>query len=283
MKVQELFEDVFVKNGELLAAVNTMTGPRASTTTAISTNKHGLGKQSGTTRGIPVYYAFAYKPSDEPGGSTEILKSFKGKGPFEFPPARRAKFLHDACEYMASEFKKHKLTPDIIVTPQSTSTVTAEFANALGDALGIQARKIGAFKKAPGIDVSGDKEVTKAEVMKKYIDMEYFNEKFSGDEEARRTALRDLTSAVIRSIRKNGTIVAKELDKRMLKFVKNIMQSDLQGDDEYSLMDKKVLVIDDVLSSGGTMSDLFRAAKELYAADVFGCTLFARTSQTHES
>jgi len=60
--------------------------------------------------------------------------------------------------------------------------------------------------------------------------------------------------------------------------VTNIMEPDLHGDDEYSLMDKDVMIVDDVLSSGGTMSDLFRAAKELGAKSVFGCTLFARTS-----
>jgi hypothetical protein len=271
-------EDVFAKGDELLAAVNNDTHPRASDEKHINTNRRPLGSQTGTTRGIPVFYAFSYKPSEVPGGSTELLKSFKGKGPFKFPEARREKFIADTTTHMAAELKKMKRVPDVIATPQSTSTAAAEFAEALASKLGVEAKKIGAFKKTPGMDVTGDKDATRAEIMKHHIDMEYFDEKFTGDEESRRTTLRDLTSAIIRSIKRHGYIVAKEINKPHLKFVKNIMQPDLHGDDEYSLMDKDVMIVDDVLSSGGTMSDLFRAAKELGAASVFGCTLFARTS-----
>jgi hypothetical protein len=276
MKLNDLFEDVFAKNNELFAAVNPGTKPRSSTAISISTNKSGLGRQTGTTRGVPVYYAFAYVPSEIPGGSTELLKSFKGKGPFKFPNDRRHRFLSDTCVYMAAELRKHNLKPDIIVTPQSSSDLTMEFANALGDALGISARKIGAFKKTSNINIPDDKKAAISEVQKRFIDMDYFNEKFHGTEEDKQVALNSLTSSIIRLIKKNGMIVAKEIDKRMLKFVKNIVEPDLQ--DDTVLLYKKVLVIDDILSSGGTMSDLFRAAKELGASDVFGCTLFARTS-----
>jgi hypothetical protein len=270
-------EDVFAKGDELLAAVNNDTNPRASEPKRISTNRRPLGAQSSTTRGNPVFYAFSYKPSEEPGGSTELLKSFKGKGPFKFPEARREKFIADTTAHMAAELKKMKRVPDVIATPQSTSTAAAEFAEALATRLGVEAKKIGAFKKTPGIDVA-DKNLAREAIMKHHIDMEYFNEKFTGVEESRRTTLRDLTSAIIRSIKRHGYIVAKEINKPHLKFVKNIMQADLHGDDEYSLIDKDVMIVDDVLSSGGTMSDLFRAAKELGAKSVFGCTLFARTS-----
>lgn len=276
---KQFLEDVFVQGDELLAAVNTSsTKPRASEPDRISTNLRPLKHMASLTRGVPVYYAFAYKPSDLPGGSTEILKSFKGKGPFKFPEQRRDKFIDDSTDHMAAELKRMKLVPEVVVTPQSSSAVTAEFAANLADRLGVQSQKLGAFKKAAAVDVSGDKELTRAEVLKRHIDTEYFEEKFNGDEESKRTALRDLTSAIIRSIKKNGYIAAKEIDKRMLKFVKNIMEPDLQGDDEYSLMDKRVMVVDDVLSSGGTMSDLIRGVKDLGASDVFGVTLFARTA-----
>lgn len=269
-------EDVFAKGDELLAAMNSDTHPRASDTTSINTNRRPLGVQTGTTRGIPVFYAFSYKPSDEPGGSTELLKSFKGKGPFKFPDSRREKFIADTTTHMAAELRKMRRVPDVIATPQSTSIVAAEFAEALASRLGATT-KIGAFRKTPGIDVTGDKDATRAEIVKRYIDMEYFDQKFTGDEESRRSTLRDLTSAIIRSIKRHGYIVAKEINKPHLKFVKNIMEPDLRGDDEYSLMDKNVMIVDDVLSSGGTMSDLFRATNELGAKSVFGCTLFART------
>lgn len=106
------------------------------------------------------------------------------------------------------------------------------------------------------------------------------SEKFKGDEAQRDRAIDEISKAVYRSIKKHGAIVAKELPKFYAKFVKNIVQSALEGDDEYSLMDKEVMVIDDVLSSGSTMSDLFRAAKDLGATKIYGATLFARTSST---
>lgn len=275
-----LLEDVFGKGGELFAAVNINSTPRASTTTSINTNKHALGVQKSTTRGTPVYYAFAYKPSDVPGGSTDLLKSFKGKGPFKFPADRKLRFLDAACEHIASEFRKHRLAPDVIVTPQSSSGVAAEFANTLADKLKVPARKIGAFKKVEGIDLSGTPEENRKLVMSKFIDMDHFNEKFVGGEAAREKNLRELVQSIIRSIKKNGSIVAKEINKPMLKFVKNIVQSNLSADDSKSLSGKKVLVIDDVLSSGATMTDIFRAVRELNASDVYGCALFGRTSVT---
>lgn len=278
MQCGALYEDIFVKGDELLAAVNSSTERRPSTPTAISTNLRPLGHQTGLTRGLDVWYAFSYKPSEEPGGSTELLKSFKGKGPFKFDPKRREKFIDDATTHMAAEFKKMKRTPDVIVTPQSSSPVVAEFASALADKLGVQAKKIGAFKKADAIKLPDDKAEALKQIADKYVDRAYMDEKFSGDETQRDRAIDEISKAVYRSIKKHGHIVAKELPKFYAKFVKNIVDNALEGDDEYALMDKDVMVVDDVLSSGATMSDLFRACKDLLAAKVWGATLFARTS-----
>lgn len=275
---EALYEDIFVKGDELLAAVNNDTSRKPSTPTSISTNLRPLGHQTGLTRGLDVFYAFSYKPSDEPGGSTELLKSFKGKGPFKFDPRRRDKFIDDATTHMAAEFKKMKRVPDVVVTPQSSSTVVSEFASALADKLGVQAKKIGAFKKADAIKLPDDRDEALKLIADKYVDKAYMHEKFKGDAETRERAIKEIATAVRRSIKKHGHIVAKELPKFYAKFVKNIVDHTLSGDDEYALMDKDVMVVDDVLSSGATMSDLFRACKDLGAKSVYGATLFARTS-----
>lgn len=270
---KQFLEDVKAVNGELLAAVNPSTSRSPSGETYINTNMRPLGKQTGTTRGETVFYAFSYHPSDT---STDLLKSFKGKGPFNFPDARRDKFLDQATSHMASEFKKMGLKPDVIVTPESSSSVTNLFAHALGDKLGVEAQKLSAFKKNTDTKITADKETTLAQIIKTHIDMEYFNQKYSGETKSK--ALIDLANQIRRSIAKNGYIVAKEIHKQDLKFVKNIVAPDLHDEDEYSLIDKDVMVIDDVLSSGGTMSDLFRACKELGAKSTYGCCLFARTA-----
>jgi adenine/guanine phosphoribosyltransferase-like PRPP-binding protein len=281
---QALYEDIFVKGDELLAAVNTSSTVRKpSTPTSISTNLRPLGRQTGLTRGLDVWYAFSYKPSDETGGSTDLLKSFKGKGPFKFTDARREKFIDDTTTHMASEFKKMNRVPDVIVTPQSSSVVVAEFATALAKKLGVQSAKIGAFKKADAIQLPEDKEKALTLIQSKYIDLDYILEKFKGDDKQIDVVMREISLAVYRSIKKHGHIVAKELPKMFSKFVKNIVDNALEGDDQYILWDKDVMVVDDVLSSGATMSDLFRACKDLLAAKVWGCTLFARTSAAKEA
>lgn len=276
------YEDIFVKGDELLAAVNNDTSRRPSTPTSISTNLRPLGHQTGLTRGLDVFYAFSYKSSEDPGGSTDLLKSFKGKGPFKFDPKRRERFIEDATSHMAAEFKKMKRAPDVIVTPQSSSTVVSEFASALADKLSVQAKKIGAFKKADAIKLPDDKPAALKLIADKYVDKTYMDDKFKGDEEQRDRAVREISTAVHRSIRKHGHIVAKELPKFYAKFVKNIVDNALDGDDQYILIDKDVMVVDDVLSSGATMSDLFRACKDLGAAKVWGATLFARTSSVSQ-
>lgn len=282
IQTEALYEDIFVKGDELLAAVNAQTARKPSTATSISTNLRPLGHQTGLTRGLDVFYAFSYKPSDEQGGSTDLLKSFKGKGPFTFTPARREKFIADTTTHMASEFKKMNKLPDVIVTPQSSSTVVSEFATMLANKLGVKAAKIGAFKKADSIELPDDKEKTLTLIQSKYIDLDYMLDKFKGDDKQVDVAMREIALAIMRSIKKHGHIVAKELPKFYGKFVKNIVDNALEGDDQYLLMDKNVMVVDDVLSSGATMSDLFRACKDLLAKDVWGCTLFARTSAVKE-
>lgn len=274
MKVAELLnEDIFAKGDELMAAVNDDTSRKASTPTSISTNRAPLGRQTGTTRGLPVYYAFSYKTAPS---ATDLLSSFKGKGPFKFPPARRDKFMDAAASHVAQEMRKMNLQPDVIATPESTSPLAADFANLVADKLGVKARSINAFKKLKNtIDLDGPRDEVRAAIVSKHIYMDHFNEKFTGDEKKRQTALRDLITQIIRIIRKHGYLAAKEVNKPMLKFVKNIVTPNV---DPQSLAGKDVMVIDDILSSGGTMSDIFRAAKELGAKSVFGCTLFARTS-----
>lgn len=276
VQLAPLVEDIFAKGDELFAAVNDSTARRPSTDDVISTNLRPLGRQSGTTRGIPVYYSFNYRSSD---ATTELLKSLKGKGKYHISDERRSKFIKHCAAHMAGEFKKMKLVPDVIVTPQSSSTMLKEFAEALADGLGVEARKIGAFKKAPMIDLPEDREEALKAIEAKYFDRERFEAEYKKEDPKQRAKdVRDLLSSILRSIKKNGHIVAKELYKPMSKFVKNLVDSDLHGDDEYSLMDKRVLVVDDVLSSGTTMTDVFRACKDLLAAEVYGAVMFARTS-----
>jgi len=271
--VGKLKEDIFVKDGEMLAAVNPDSARRPSTPTSITTNRRPLGHQAGLTRGQDVYYAFSYKPNDEEGGSTDLLKSFKGKGPFKLDPNRRTKFIDETTSHMASEFKRMNLKPDMVVAPNSSSSLLSDFASQLAHKLGVKDFKIGAFKKTATLDLPEDKAEALALIEKKHIDQKHVDEKFSGDDEKRAKVIKELCQAIYRSIKKHGGIVAKELPKMYAKFVKNIMDPhELEG-----LEGKTVMVVDDILSSGSTMSDLFRICNEMGAKKVVGATLFARS------
>lgn len=275
-----IVEDVFADGDTLKAAVNSDTTRRSSTPTSISTNLRPLGKQTGTTRGVDVYYAFSYKPSKDTAGSSDLLNSFKGKGPLKFTVKQRQKFLNDATTHMASEFKKLNKIPDVIVTPQSSTSTVSDFANMLADKLGVHARKIGAFKKSSPIELPDNKQEALELIKRKYVDYDYIEQVFKGDESQKDSTANEIAKTIYKQIKETGKLEVKHLYKVTAKFVKNIFDSSLEGDDEYSLMDKDVMVIDDILSSGATMSDLFRAVKDLGAANVYGATLFARTTST---
>lgn len=274
-----LTEDVFARGDELLAAVNQDSTRRASTETQISTNLRPLGHLTYQTHGQDVYYAFSYKPSDKPGGSTDLLKSLKGHGPFKLLPERRVRFIDEVSMHIADQFKKMKLKPDVVVTPQSSSSLLTDFANELADRLGVSARKVGAFKKATITDIPQDYEEALKVIQVKYLDLAYLEQKFKGDEQQLEKIKRELSQKILSSIKKHGNIAAKSFPKMYGKFIKNIMVHEL--DDEYSLIDKEVMVVDDILSSGMTMNSLFQAVNDLGAKRVYGCTLFARTSSTH--
>lgn len=273
MKVQELLEDIFVKDGELMAAVNDSTARRSSDETRINTNRHPLGKMTSTTRDTPVYYAFSYHPSHL---TTDMLRTLKGHGPFNLPADRRERFLADAADHMAAQFKKQRLVPDVIVTPDSSSALVSNFAEKLADLLGVTSRKLNAFKKIQEIKLPEDKTAALEYIKKHFIDYDYMRLKFHGDFEKAET---EIAQAVYQNIKKNdGRFVAKDMFKQYAKFVQGFMIPALEGDDEYELLDKKVLVVDDVLSSGTSMSEMFRIVRdELGAAEVFGAVLFSRT------
>lgn len=276
---QFLAEDIFVKDGELMAAVNDSTARKASDDSHISTNRRPLGKMASTTRDTPVYYAFSYHSSHL---TTDMLRSIKGHGPFKFPDSRRDKFIADTVEHMTAEFKRMKIKPDVVVTPDSSSKLVQQFAVALAAQLGVETTNIGAFKKVHAIDLPDNKMEALAYIKRKFIDYDYMRLKFHGDFEKGED---DVAKAIYQNIKhNNGHFVAKEMFKQYAKFVQGFMMHSLAGDEEYNMIDKKVMVVDDVLSSGTSMSEMFRIAKEdLAAAEVYGAVLFSRTQPAKEA
>lgn len=271
-----LTEDVFAKGDELLAAVNDDTKNSPSTPGRINTNRHALGRMASTTRDTPVYYAFSYVPDEK---TTAVLTSIKGNGPYSLTDVRRSKFLNDATQHMAAQFKRMKLQPDIVITPRSSSPFLHDFAERLADAMGVETGFLDAFSKTD-VDLPPDPAAALEYIKKHLIDYDYIEKKFVGDKAA---MIDELAKMIRKNIKDNGgKLAAKAIWKPYAKFVKGFMRHNLEGDHEYDLIDKNVMVVDDVLSSGTTFSELFRIAKdELQAAEVWGAALFSRTGTTH--
>jgi hypothetical protein len=274
MKLSDLHEDIYVKGKELFVNVSPDSDRRGSTKDMIVANHKPIGKVSSYTRDVPVYYAFSYIPGED---STDMLKSLKGKGPYTVPEVRRTHFLDDSSSHMAAQLRKLRVSPDVIVAPNSSSPLLADFAQRLADKLDVPMTYIGAFDKVEDFELPEDRKEALAFVKRHFIDYDYLRSKIEGDTSKIED---DIAKNVLSNIKKHGgRIEAKHIFKQFGKFVKGFMAHKLKGDDEYELLDKNVLVLDDVLSSGTTMTELFRIAKdELGAASVMGAALFARTS-----
>lgn len=276
MKLANLFEDIFrslSKPGLLSISVNTHEkkhrgGDRESIATSVPLP---LRMTASKTRGVPVYYAYNYLHSEE---VTELLKAIKGKSELKADDRQLNRFYDDTASYMVAGLKQRKIKPDIVVCPASSSTVTREFTMRLAKALDNAKVVTDAFLKQKAFKLE-DNRVKGIEQCKKFVDMDLIKVKYHGDD-ADKFATKVATS-VYQSIKKHGSLELKDVYKQFGMFVKGFM--DKQLDVEYELMDKEVLVVDDVLSSGSTMSEMMRLVKdECMAKTVYGVVIFNMTT-----
>ena len=271
----EIHEDIFAKGDEILAAVNTDTVRRPSEPDRINTNRKQLGRTTGTTRGDPVYYAFSYLHSDE---STKLLSSIKGKGPYTLSDVRRDKFIDETAAHMAVQLKASGIKPDVITAPRSSSKLLHTFATALAAKLRIDEIHLSAYRKVKH-SLPAERTAAIKYIKQHFVDHAYLDKEYHGID---RVEFEDrIAKGVYSNIRKNdGEMTSKGLDKVASKFVKGLFDVDELDD---TLDGKSVLIVDDVLSAGTSMTNLFQIAKDLGAAKVCGAVIFARTSAAKES
>jgi hypothetical protein len=275
MKLEHLREDIFrstSKPGQLAISVNTHEkkrrgGDRESIATAVPLP---LRMTASKTRGVPVYYAYNYLSSDE---VTELLKAIKGKSDMKPDGNQLSRFFDDTAAYLVAGLKQQKIKPDVIVCPASSSTVTKEFSMRLAKALDAKV-VTDAFLKQKAFKLEDDR-AAGIKQCEKFVDFDLIKTKYHGDDADK--FAKQVATSVYQSIKKHGTLELKDVYKQFGKFVKGFM--DKQPDIEYDLMDKEVLVVDDVLSSGSTMSEMMRLVKdECLAKTVNGAVIFNMTT-----
>lgn len=268
MKLRELvidpisvLEDISASQGKL--SITTTNWKDASTETSISTYfKRNPYKFS--PNGIETTYSILnYVHSEE---TTKILNSLKGNGPYTYDD-RQIKYLLEgvvgACKKLMSD-----LNPDVILYPKSSSPLLKRFVDLLHKT----------HPKVKFADEAFIKKILKAEdeeglLNTDHPDWKKFAEKYPD-------TVIELKKSIKRLI-KGGTLELKNFYKQHAKFLKNFIEMKDASNTLDQVIGKRVLVVDDVLSSGSTMLEMFRQLREFEPESISGLTIFKRTSKIH--
>lgn len=223
------------------------------------------------TLGKRVFYAYSYQSSSD---ITDILNSFKGNGPLRLNRIKQDLFIDKTAKYMAEHLKT--LGFDVIAAPNSSSHVVKLFAYKLGKYLGVEVIYDSLNKLK--VSIPDDKEAALKFIRDNFIDHSKIASEYKGDQAQKEKMIRELSMEIRRQFTKNGEIKAKNLHKQTAKFVYKFMKPSAHS--EYKYLYKNVLVVDDSLSSGGTMKEMLRIImNELGASEVSGAVLFSQRSK----
>lgn len=292
MKISELFENhsslyetLEVKNGKIIYyQEKTKLTPEKGLISTFNFKRNDTQfhkKTGGDVRNKDVYALYAYKPDTQ---STEILSSLKGHGPHQIDPSVYEKFMSDTVAYAI-----HFITSEIIhrddknrmigkslpgyqyiVYPVSTSPFLKEFISRLESELPhiIFIKDAIAKKQLENIE----------EFANEMIDPEYYGYAKLTDEKKM-----ELVKQIINNVKKNenegrGSIVTlKNLtNKRDSHYISKFMH--IVNDDILEIEGNNVLILDDILSSGTSFSEMIRVVSEFAPSSIEGLTIFKGTS-----
>jgi hypothetical protein len=206
-----------------------------------------------------IYSILNYVSSTE---SSKLLSSIKGKGPYSVDQKQYDFFLEQVIESCTKLMSVAK--PDVIIYPQSSSKLVGDFAKHLS-------------LKFPNAHLLSDvfvKKILKAEDIEPLINTAHPDwKKFV---ETHPHEVEKLRRSLLKQIEDHGALELKKLYKPYLKFIKNFIEMKDAYQVLETVLDKRVLVIDDVLSSGSTMIEMLRQLKELEPKYLSGLTIFKR-------
>lgn len=210
-----------------------------------------------------IYSLLNYVPNAE---TTKLLSSLKGKGPYTVEQRQLEMLIKscvEACHRLITLFD-----PEVIVYPTSRSTLVRMFVERL-------------HKHYPSIrfvDEAFIKKLLKTGDEEALLNTKHPEwEKFAASnpkeaEHLKRTLKRHAAG---------GTLELKRLYKPHLKFVKNFMELRNPSHTLDNVIGRRVLVVDDILSTGSTMVEMFRQLEEFEPEAMAGLTIFKRTTAYH--
>ena len=269
MKLRELscdpigvLEDISAAQGQI--KISTTGWKDTSTPESISTSFKRIPYKSSIKGSEPIYSILNYVSSPE---STKLLTSLKGKGPYVVNEKQIDQLLTGvvgACKQIM-----HTLDPDVILYPKSSSPLVKQFVDRLHKA----------YPKVTFADEAFVKKVLKAGDEDALLNTQHPDwKKFAAENP---DAVEDLKKTLKRHI-KDGNLELKKLYKPYVKFIKNFVEMKDASNTLDQVIEKRILVVDDVFSTGSTMLEMFRQLREFEPEAISGLTIFKRTSETKQ-
>lgn len=214
-----------------------------------------------------VYSSYLYKSSDT---NTSLLSSVKGQGPLAIDSQKLRAFIERTVAHVAPRLKS-LVNPTVIIYPKSSSSFVRQVAEELGSKLGVKVLTDVLVKKK--LELSGDRKLDLVKVEKAFINTDHPKYTTLPPE-----SKRSLLSSVLSSVKKTGHVSSKGMDKKRAMFIKDFVKLGSQ-DEATKALGERVLLVDDVLSSGMTMRGMMSLLrKELEPEKMAGYTVFKLTS-----
>lgn len=207
-----------------------------------------------------IYSVLNYISTPE---TMKLLTSLKGRGPYEVSQAQLDRFLSQVADASSGLIKR--LNPEVIIYPASTSTLVKGFVDKLKE-------------KHPSIKVTSEafiKKSLKGADVKAVLNTEH--PEWAKFEAENPKAVAQLKQTLKHHL-ENGELELKKLYKPYLKFIKNFIQLKDVSETIDVVSGKRVLIVDDVLSTGTTIREMIRQVEELEPAQVSTLTIFKRTN-----
>lgn len=207
-----------------------------------------------------IYSILNYVPSEI---STDMLKSLKGGGPYKVNDKQFESLMKQVRSATSTLVKSFK--PDIIIYPKSKSPLLKQFVNEVAS-------------EYPSAEVLSDKfikTILDAENVEPLINTSHPGWKKFAEENPKQVVL--LKKDLKRQI-KGGELELKKFYKPYLKFIKNFLELEDAYQVLEKVMGKNVIVVDDILSSGSTMTEMIRQLTDFEPSEMIGLTMFKLTS-----
>lgn len=267
MKLFELsYDPVLILEGLSIAhdqvRMSTTRWKETSTPDTISTSFKRIPYKTSIKGSEPIYSILNYISSEQ---TTNMLTSLKGKGPYTV----NARILDELMTGVVGASKKiiEHLDPQIILYPKSSSDLVKKFVDKLK----------ATYKKIEIVDEAFVKKVLQAGDEEALINTQHPDWKKFASENP--DAVDELKKSLKRHI-KDGNLEIKKLYKPYVKFIKNFVELKDASATLDHVLGKRVLVVDDILSSGTTILEMFRQLREFEPESLSGLTIFKRTSET---